>query len=45
MDETVIYQLITCINELKAQIKKLSEDLQRNSTALDANTFELLKSN
>jgi len=45
VDETVIYELMACINQLKAEIKKLEEELKDTRKAINENTFELLKSN
>jgi hypothetical protein len=45
VEETVIYELMTCVNQLKEEIKNLKEELKEHKKALNENTFELLKSN
>lgn len=41
MDETVIYELIKTINELKVQIKELKEEMKSLGEDVRGNTFAL----
>ena len=43
LDESVIYQLMESINQLKKEMEKLKEEIKDLRTAVSANTFELLK--
>lgn len=45
VDETTIYELMRCINDLKSELKKLQEELKDTRKAINENTFELLKKN
>ena len=45
LDETVIYELMEAINQLKREIKNLKDEMKELGKDVRANTFELSKNN